>query len=1022
MQQVPEAMWDVWDAGDFTGPNRPVTRATVSKRILESQGPFRKLLFDRTIPETEIPFILKCDISRSLGADAGTMTLTFLNQTSIDVNQNLDQGFSTGGPTRRSMRTLGSPGAYTFRRGLAVGADQQSNPWGHQADSQWVDMFIPNRVIKTYQGYGTDGAGRPIDDTKLVLTGVWLIDKVDYNANGTVTLTCRDTAKLMIEQRLYPPIIPLDNYPLRFKVDEIIDEGGVDGTIPEVVSPVEPILGRDVARHPTNNDSSVQVWLGYNASVYGHRASDAFDGDESTYWLSIGNDGSSGNNNFEWIQAGTGGEPINMVRFKPWKGGYTVYVSVKVDGVWLGSDTIPYVAGNAGRNRADKPYVKSVKTDVGEKWVEINLPETYNADRVRLTFTDLVNSGLGSAPYRAGVYEFEVRHLTYPEDITVTPPQFPAIPEGGDITVSPPQVIPGNISDYTDIVKILCAWSGLFWPYGDRDKVLRKFIKDWQVLTVPGTTDSAGRVWGDFMNSGAYPVDPIDSSYWDNKSVMDGINQVKEILGFIFYIDQTGGVVWRPPNIWRTGNFVTGVGYTDESTVRLIDENKVLLDYGVSIDDKSLRSEIVVVSAEDPSVFGVYQPGFAQGETLPTTVDTSDLSLLGGQQRVMVVPNYPFGKGFDDPELNARARQEMEKFGFLTSLWIHWSYRKSSFKIPGMPAFHPDDQVRIYEQTTSETYIHYLQGVRSSMDLESGTWTMDIDTHWLGNGPDEEWVVNYLDMPPALIAYLIDIGQIPNNGDDLPPDIDPLPVVVVPDDIIRTVDDLDDLFDLPPIPEWPGSTIDWEDDEGDGWVVPPNYVGDPPTGGTARNCSNQFMWAYWGQGPIPGCNPGDRHCCNDNSIRNIQLVGFTDWAVQTQSRKANLDYRAIPAFRALMELFAKQNTINIVQLGSKACRKVKRVDCSYGTSWSNHSWGTAIDVNWNDYPHGTRIGPGDPLYVIGVGAESRIKCGVNGDKPVFVWGNWWSTPDPMHFQVCATPADLAAGLYLDGVAQTLSVF
>ena len=85
----------------------------------------------------------------------------------------------------------------------------------------------------------------------------------------------------------------------------------------------------------------------------------------------------------------------------------------------------------------------------------------------------------------------------------------------------------------------------------------------------------------------------------------------------------------------------------------------------------------------------------------------------------MLVPNYPFV-----------SQEEVNKFGFLVSLWIHWSYRASKFRIPGIAALEPDDQVRIYERVTAETFIHYVEGYSSVMNLDQGTWYMDVDTNW----------------------------------------------------------------------------------------------------------------------------------------------------------------------------------------------------------------------------------------------------------------------------------------------------
>jgi hypothetical protein len=1002
MLNVPEEMWDTWTAGRFVGKTRPVTRAVVAKRLLKKDGdsPWRSLMFLQDPESMEIPNIKTVEIDRRLGSDAATMSMMIANVEPPTAQDNLDETHGGSGPTKRELKDLGKPGVYSFRRGVAT-ADGQTNPWGHDVNA-WVDMLIPNRVIYTFQGYGTNGAGLPQLDTNLVLTGIWLIDKVDYRSNATIHIQCRDAGKLLIEQRLYPPIIPIDNYPLEFCADHI-QKDTVTRT-ETTTTGVPEKLGPNVARYITSGwPSSNAPWVsGNDGAMYGHRARDAFDGNESTYWLSMGNNGPNELWSFEWIGANCRGEPVNQIRFKQKWGGYRVYIGVKENGKWRGSSVVPYGywTSPAAPNGSNIRYIKTFTTARNNNWITVDLDRVYNADEIRVVFTNLAYSGLGRNPYRAAVYELRAHHFQPSTVKTVTT----------EFTDEIETFVPGNANDYVDIVKLFLAWSGWFWP---QDSVADPLLEDWY----PG---SNGRVWGDFFYSGAFPVDPpcIPPSYWDNKSVMDGINQIKEILGYVFYMDPGGAAIFRPPNIWKTGNFIQGVGYVGQDSLREVSEENVLIDYGVTIDDENLRSEIIAVSADDPSVYGVFRPGFASGETIPSAVGadeaTSDLALLGGQQRPMLVPDYPFGTA-DDPT----AQASVEKFAYLTSLWIHWSYRKSKFRIPGMPAFGPDDQVRIFERTTSETYVHYIQGVRSAMDLDAGTWIMDIDTHWLGNGPDSEWVVSTKDMHPALFAYLRSIGQIPDEVEDdqnLWPDdwFDyELPDIKV--DPIIVEDEYGNLFPLPPDLQWPGN-IDFEsDDDYPDYVEPPTSGGGGSSGGTGGtsggtvlNCSNTAMWKYWAPSGPYNQYPSQGGGCNTSMFVYYTWMNSSSHAAQTESIVLRIDKRGIPGWRALRYWIAHYNfRVKKSQTGSYSCRAIKN-----GTGvnkWSNHSWGTAADVNYTDYPIGRRIYSGDPLYNIGVRAESSIRLMSTGG-PVFVWGNKWSNPDPMHFQICAPAAEVVKGV------------
>lgn len=1010
MQDIAEELWVTWEQGTFVGDNKPNLRATISKTTLRtSEEFFRTLLHEGNFQEVEIPNVKTITIDRRLGTDAATMQMTLVNAGTPLVDENLDESYSGSGPTKRQLGEFGSPGLYSYRRGLSTPGGGDPNPWGYEPDSTWADMFLPNRVVRTWQGYGTDGSAEPWTDTKLAPTGIWLIDSVDMSADGLISISCRDMAKLLIEQRLYPPIIPLDNYPLTFcgpYKKEFNESTPVTTGNPEVI-------GENVATHSTRAyDSSAAPWYGTNATVYGHKASDAFDGDETTFWISMRNSvgGISTDWSFEWLDADTHGEPVNQVRFKPWTGNYVLYVCVNVGGVWQGSATVPYNpnAGPAYPNTANTKYVLKTTVPVSENWMTIDLPETYNADYVRLTFTNLQNFGrISGGDYRAGVYEFEVNAVT-PSTVTEV------ITEETIVTNEE-----GNTKDYTDIIKILLSWSGFYWKDGRPDDEL--LLRD-----VWG--GKGGRVWGDFFYSGAYPIDPpcIDASYWDNKSVMDGINQIKEILGFIGYVDTTGGFIWRPPNIWRTGNFVTGLGFkAGEDWIREVSEQNTLLDYGVIVDDKNLRSEVVVISSDDPTLYGSYQPGYASGEEVPSTIESqaageavvSDLSLLAGQERIMLVPDYPWGQNIDDP---FRAQAEVEKFAYLVTLWIHWSYRKGKFRIPGNPAFQPDDQVRIFERTTSETYVHYLTGVRSTMNLDSGEYYLDVDTHWLGNGPDAQWHMYVADMSPALFAYLCSVGQLPpeicdpdaaaGGGIDLPEGWEIWTPVDIPDPLPRDPTELQKLYpELPSVNdvsydfdyESPYPTTGTDASDGTGIVVPPEAGG---SSGTVLNCTNGWLDRYW-----TGAGPNSGNCCAAGLSRYKFFGSGGSYSYMAT------DSRVIRPFLLLSELFVDEG-IPVVWASGCVCRTIKG-----SSTWSNHAYGVAADINSGYLPWGKSIN--NYTTVGGVSAKKYVSVGTragairaldtnyNPTVPVFKWGERFRKSDPMHWQVCCDPRALARGVY-----------
>lgn len=994
-----EDLWDIWESGEFVGDKKPTARVTIQKAVVKKIGSFRTLVFLQDEPQYELPNVKSITIDSRHQSDAATMTLTFLNQIEPDVMANLDE--TIGGPTPREQKDLAKPGYYTYRRGITPASIPR---FGHDQDPLWVDMFIPNRVVRTFQGWGTDGAVNPWDDTRLVLTGTWLIDRVSYSASGIVTITCRDLAKLLIEQRLYPPIVPLDNYPLEICAD--YTETTTETFTVEETKEIAGVKGADVAHILSCANGYISgntPWFGCNASVYGHRESHAFDGDNSTYWLSMGNNGPNELWSFEWLGAATNGEPVNKVRIKPKWGGYRYYVAVLENNRWRGDSIVPYGywTSPAYPNGSNKPYVKTGWVPRSEDWFEIELPRVYNAQEVRVIFTNLQNSGLGSNPYRAALYEFQV--------LADIPPRTETIKT--EETREVEKLIHGNISDYTDIIKVFAAWAGFYWPFGAPDHALDSWLGTVDLNTfeevISGNATEHGRVWGDFAYSGAYPVDPpcIPASFWDNKSVMDGINQIKEILGFICYVDATGGLVWRMPNIWRTGNFIHGHGYIGQDSVRDVDEKKVLIDYGVEIDDANLRSEIHIVSADDPTLFRSIQPGWAQGEVIPSAVDPQgDLSLLGGQDRIMLVPNYPF-----------ISQAEVDKFAYLVSLWIHWSYRKGKIRIPGNPALEPDDQVRVYERVTEESYIHYIQGVHSTMDLDQGTWFLDVDTHWLGNGPDETWVVNtYADMPPALYAYLRAIGEITEDGDpsDLPAGFDPdFDIPDFPNEVPRLDEDLEKIFPDPPAVQYPyddsWSDEDIANDIGSGVVTPPSGG----SGGSVNHRSEAWRYSYWGA----------RGSDLQTFTFMYKFPAPTSFAAQsshpgqTSTVRTTVPRASVTAWRLVAHAFADAG-YNVKSCGAYAGKDRK---ISGTNVYSAHAWGLAMDVNpfslgngccsesWSSWISR----PTSPAFYSAIQNIVEIRTNSSNTR-VFGWGGFWRTKkDYMHIEILATRAQIQEGVH-----------
>lgn len=731
--------------GQQIGTDRPQGRVTwlrvkLNKHYSGRPGPWRSLGLQNSPKEFELPNVLNIDIDRSINdQDAATCTMTVMNDSMPGFGYS-PLGDDTG---------IGRPGFMTFDRGkpqdtpavslyAQMYGDSVDFPTDWQypysalggntstAPASYYNMLIPNRVLKTYQGYGSDNMDpdgnqldvddplyvAPVDDTQLVVTGVWLIDKVTYNTDGTIKIECRDMAKLLIEQVVYPPMLPLSRFPLVYCP---VDPG-------KKASGSKEVTGANVARG--YDSCSNDPWYGRGAVLYGHKPSDAFDGHPGSYWLSVGNGSPDAGYSFEWIQTPVKNQNINEVVLRTKGTGYTCFVSVKERGDWQGTDVVPYVPNvpPAFPNGANIPYV--TKTTIGtENEVVIKLPRTYKASDVRVCFTNLWNSGLGPYTYRAAVREFKVRY-----HVGSTYKAGRASNKGK----------PGILNDWTEAVKELCAWAGFTWVGAPKADPLLGTDKKGQKLAV----------WGDFELLGAPPVVCTLPDFFLNKTFMDCINLIKQFFNNVFWVDETGGAIFQQPNIWSMGNFIHDPTAPESERAYVPDhpiefhENANLMTYSVVIDDSDVRSEVLVV-AVDPIL--VSSPMLSGGYDMTDPTNTINFNeVLGGQTRLMMVP--------PDASKGLVSALECQRMAELTALFILFTYRSGHITAPAHPGLQLDDQVRIYERITNENNIHYISAISTHMDLVSGEYTMDVTCNWLGTNSDKEWFTNKIKKSEAVLS------------------------------------------------------------------------------------------------------------------------------------------------------------------------------------------------------------------------------------------------------------------------------
>jgi len=548
--------------------------------------------------------------------------------------------------------------------------------------SGWNEILVPNALIRTYQGYGgkDKSIAQALTDGNIILTGVWLVDSVRINASdNSITLACRDMAKLLIEQQVYPPLVPLIYYPLRY-ARYILGAEFTPDNAPQFYDLKVKLKSSNYIQ------ASSDAIAGPNGPIHGHVPYDSdtsrfgspgYEGgrgiDPNKYWLSEGYS-SANPATGPWFEV-LCREDIDAVYVRPWAGNYQCFVSVfEVDATSftdIGAgmvDGIPYVA------QFGTPW---------ETQAWYRLGRVYRPNVIRFTFKNLVPSPW-DAPnnYRVGIRGFAV---ALSDDAIANSKRD------------------GNYKDYSDIVKDLLLWGG-FWFYNP-------------VLA----NNERPPVYGSIESTGAWADDVIPEDNFDKRPLIDGINFFKEIVGYVFNVDETGAANFRSPNWWSLGNFFedgTRTNFMPE-----IDERLQLTNYTIEVSDKAARSEIIIGTA-DPTA------GFQ--DTITSRYVPPNQDLLKGMVRPAMWNNGVFTN-----------KAEQEIMARLIALHSWFAQRQGSVTCVANPAIQIDDQVRIYERQTGETYVHYVRGISTQFDVEQGNYTMTLTTNWLGER--DNWAIQLSD-------------------------------------------------------------------------------------------------------------------------------------------------------------------------------------------------------------------------------------------------------------------------------------
>lgn len=140
--------------------------------------------------------------------------------------------------------------------------------------------------------------------------------------------------------------------------------------------------------------------------------------------------------------------------------------------------------------------------------------------------------------------------------------------------------------------------------------------------------------------------------------------------------------------------------------------------------------------------------------------------------------------------------------------------------------------------------------------------------------------------------------------------------------------------------------------------------------------------------------------CQTSKIRTIVAEGGPEGDIRVSVRA-----EVAEMVRDLLEATDRLYNIKPTSTGAYNCRPIGGTQTA-----SNHSWGLAIDINWNDNPQSSTFKSTIPPKVV----EMWQKAG-------WYWGGFYTRakPDTMHFEYTGKPSDVAkhgkiAASYNDG--------
>lgn len=449
MRLVPEIFEKV-QSGRLVGDNRAVGRVTIKPNWMlkttppaygsSIRGPYR--YYDEpTTEEYEIPSIKSISINRSKGQDVARCDITLYNAWHEKDFEDPELAYQLGKPGFFWPKRGEGDSAATWNQKPGVGAYRRNGTWN--PTFSWSNTIVEDGLLFTWQGYGRDphkdGRYIPlqdqIDSEEVLITGVWLIDTVEAGSDGLMKISCRDIGRLLLDQIIFAGLVPPGLYPLDYFPAGKSAFDSFWGAI---------VKAKNAPPYRLSPSEKGEVWMTDGAdSASGdptvnvtHHLKYARDGNPNNYWLSQAfkhpNAGDT-----PWCEFGLH-QGLSSIAFKPWAGGYTVYVCVQSYGEWIGDENVPAHDPALRVKYWKKVYVPSaipdgfeptVKVDIGNGKTNTDGGVIWEVDKVRIYFSNLYYSNLPDASgnqYRAGLREFQgYRNGTRVSPYDVTNPNLP---------------------------------------------------------------------------------------------------------------------------------------------------------------------------------------------------------------------------------------------------------------------------------------------------------------------------------------------------------------------------------------------------------------------------------------------------------------------------------------------------------------------------------------------------------------------------------------------------------------------